>query len=329
MTTATFNETELAGRAEAAGATGDGALGRGLARALGFFSIGLGTAELVAPGAMGRLAGFDSRRPRTGLLRAFGLREIGSGIGILARPGAPMVGSRLVGDLIDAATLIAAMRGRRRRARALAALGVVAGVAAVDAYCTRRLRGAAGAAGAAGRTRPRRVEVREAITINRSPDEVYRFWRDFTNLPRFMSHLVSVDILDDGRSRWVARGPGGSRVEWEAQLIEDLPGRRIGWQPVGQGDVAPAGSVSFAPAPGGRGTELLVTLSYLAPGGRIGRAVARLFGEEPEQQIEDDLRALKQVMETGEVVHSDASIHRGPHPARPAVSPSLRDGGAR
>ena len=155
------------------------------------------------------------------------------------------------------------------------------------------------------------------MTINRSPEEIYHFWRDFQNLPRFMDHLESVDVLDERRSHWRAKAPAGKTVEWDAEIIEDRPNELIAWRSLENADVPNTGSVRFVPAPGGRGTEVHVELKYDPPGGAVGVAIAKLFGEEPNQQVATDLRRFKQVMETGEVVQSDASIHRGPHPARP------------
>jgi uncharacterized membrane protein len=121
----------------------------------------------------------------------------------------------------------------------------------------------------------------------------------------------------NGRSHWRAKGPAGTGVEWDADITVDRPGETLAWQSREGADVPNSGSVTFSRAPGGRGTEIRVELRYHPPAGRFGAAIAKLFGEEPSQQIEGDLRRLKQVLETGEVVHSDASIHRGMHPARP------------
>jgi uncharacterized membrane protein len=152
------------------------------------------------------------------------------------------------------------------------------------------------------------MNVTRAITVRREPKEVYAFWRDFENLPRFMYHLEFVENLGTGRSHWVAKAPGGRSVEWDAEIVEDRPNERISWRTVGtDDDIRHTGSVAFRDAPGHRGTEVHVRLSYDPPGGKVGAMVAKLFGEEPGQQIADDLRRFKQVMETGEVVRSEAS----------------------
>jgi uncharacterized membrane protein len=132
-----------------------------------------------------------------------------------------------------------------------------------------------------------------------------------------MAHLESVQVLDDRRSHWKAKAPAGTTVEWDAETIEDRPNELIAWRSLPDATVPNSGTVRFKDAPGDRGTEVLVQLSYQPPGGKVGALIAKLFGEEPKQQVKGDLRRFKQVMETGEIVHSDASIHRGPHPAYP------------
>jgi uncharacterized membrane protein len=157
----------------------------------------------------------------------------------------------------------------------------------------------------------------EAITINRPRTEVYAFWHNFENFPRFMAHLESVQMIGDLRSHWKARAPAGTTVEWDADTTEDRPNELIAWQALADADVPNRGQVRFRDAPGNRGTELIVELKYQPPGGKIAALIAKLFGEEPSQQVKSDLRRLKQVLEVGEIVHSDASIHKGMHPAQP------------
>jgi uncharacterized membrane protein len=143
------------------------------------------------------------------------------------------------------------------------------------------------------------VLVIRAITVNRAAAELFRQWRNLADLPRFMSHLVSVTETDK-TSRWVARGPAGSTVAWNAVMINEEPDRLIAWRSLPGSPVATAGSVRFQPAPGNRGTEVLVTLKYDPPGGKLGSWLAWLFGEEPGLQIRADLRRFKQSMEAGE-----------------------------
>jgi uncharacterized membrane protein len=143
------------------------------------------------------------------------------------------------------------------------------------------------------------VKVEQRMTVNRSPDAVYRFWRNFENLPRFMQHLESVSVLNDRRSRWVVKAPLGTTVTWEAEIINEKENELIGWRSVGGSDVDNAGSVRFKPVPGG-GTEVRVTLQYDPPGGLAGTVMARIMGDAPEQKIAEDLQRFKEVMEAGE-----------------------------
>lgn len=142
---------------------------------------------------------------------------------------------------------------------------------------------------------------RKAITIGREPAEIYAFWRDFANLPKFMQHLESVQVLDGRRSHWTAKAPLGTQAEWDAEITEDQEGRLISWRSLPGAAVHNAGTVRFQPAPGGRGTEVVVEMSYSPPMGAAGRVAARVAGEEPEQQVGDDLRHLKMMFEAGEI----------------------------
>ncbi len=150
----------------------------------------------------------------------------------------------------------------------------------------------------------RGIKMRRSVTINRSQADLYRFWHNFENLPRFMKHLKSVRVLDDRRSHWVVSAPAGRTVDWDAEIIADRVPELIGWRARG-GGIDHAGSVRFERAPGGRGTIVRVQLQYNPVGGRITASVAKLFGEEPDQQIHDDLRRFKQLMEVGEIVTTE------------------------
>jgi uncharacterized membrane protein len=154
------------------------------------------------------------------------------------------------------------------------------------------------------------IRVDEAITINRPREEVYAFWRDLENLAEFMEHVESVRVQGDGRkSHWVAKGPGGKRMEWDAEIINEIPGKLIGWRSLPGSDVANAGSVHFADAAGGRGTEVRVELQYNPPGGTLGAFAAKLFGGEPSDQIHNDLKRLKTRLEAG--VLPSAGLDKG------------------
>ena len=145
------------------------------------------------------------------------------------------------------------------------------------------------------------IHVDEAIVVNRGISELYAFWRDLENLPRFMPHLESVEQLTDTLSRWRARGPGGGTVEWNAEIINDLPNQLIAWRSLEGSDVVSAGSVNFDPATDDA-TRIRVRLQYSPPGGKIGGALARLIGRDAATEIREDLRRFKQLVETGEVL---------------------------
>jgi uncharacterized membrane protein len=166
-----------------------------------------------------------------------------------------------------------------------------------------RMLGVSTAAGGAIKSAKGAVKVEKTVTVDRPAEEIYRFWRNFENLPRIMDHLKAVRTIDDRRSHWVAKGPAGMEAEWDAEITEDMDGRRIAWHSLEGSEVDTWGYVSFEPAPDGRGTEVRVSLAYQPPGGKVGAALAKLFGEEPGQQIEDDLRKFKRMLETGEIAH--------------------------
>jgi uncharacterized membrane protein len=303
------------GRRSVAGA--DGAQGERLARALGWFSIGLGLAEVLAPQSVARLTGIENDESNRRLLRGMGLREITSGLGILSqRKTAGWVWSRVAGDALDLALLGSALRSENaQKGRVVAATAAVLGVTALDVYCGTQLGETTD--GETGEASSNTIEIKTALTVGRSPEEVYRFWRDFDNLPRFMNHLEAVRITGERTSHWKAKAPVGMTVEWDAEIIEDRPNELIVWQSLERADVENSGSVRFAPAPGDRGTEIILEMRFHPPGGVVGAKLAKIFDEVPKTQMHNDLRRFKQVLETGEVVHSDDSIEPGPNPARP------------
>jgi uncharacterized membrane protein len=291
-----------------------------LATFLGWFSVGLGLAEALAPRSVARLIGVHEEDNET-LLRALGARELASGIAILTmeRPTTAVM-SRVAGDMMDLALLGTAMTASGTdKGRLCGAMAAVAGVAALDVMCSQQLVGAP-------RLHSRvldesgRLHIRKSISINRAPEDVYSYWRDFSNLPRFMYHLESVQVQNDRRSHWVAKAPAGRKVEWDAEITEDSP-NRIAWRSLPGASVENSGSVSFERGPAGRGTVVRIEVEYQPPAGVAGILVAKMFGQEPEQQIAEDLRRFKQVMETGEVVQSDANLTTRPSPARPVDNP--------
>lgn len=145
------------------------------------------------------------------------------------------------------------------------------------------------------------IDVRRAFTIQRPAAELYQFWRNFENLPQFMDHLESVSVTGNTRSRWVAKAPAGASVEWDAEITEDRPNELIAWRSLPGADVENHGEVRFEELPHDRGTVVRVSMVYNPPAGVLGAAVARLFGEEPNQQVYDDLRRFKNLMEAGEI----------------------------
>jgi len=254
------------------------------------------------------------------------VREVASGIGLLSQPRTPgWMWSRVAGDVMDLALLGSALNASAtNRNRTVAATAAVLGVTALDVLYGQQLKrqqsedpmGDESGTTAKGANR----EVTRSITISRPPEDVYRFWRRLDNLPQFMRHLESVEVIDQQRSHWRAKGPADKTVEWDAIITQDQPNELIAWQAEGDADVYNEGTVRFRPAPGGRGTEVTVDLRYDPPGGVAGVAVAKLLHREPGQQVYDDLRRLKQVLEVGEVVKSDATAYAGtPHPAQPDV----------
>jgi uncharacterized membrane protein len=268
-----------------------------IAKALGWFSIGIGLAQLLAPRRVSRAIGVEQR---PGLMRTLGVRELASGVGILSqRRQDNWLWTRVAGDAIDLALLgIAARTPGTARRRVALATGAVAGVAVLDLLAgieqSRRRREAQGMADDT-------VHVEKSLVINRSPQECYRFWHDFENFPRFMRHLESVRLIGDNRMRWKAKGPAGTHVEWDAQLDADEPGKYLAWRSLDGSEIDNAGTVRFEAAPGERGTIVRVVMAYRPPLGKAGVMVAKVFGEEPSQQIDEDLRRFKWLIETGEV----------------------------
>jgi uncharacterized membrane protein len=163
------------------------------------------------------------------------------------------------------------------------------------------------------------VKITRALTINRSPEDLFKFWRNFENLPRFMAHVISVRS-EGKRSHWVVRGPLGKQVEWEAETINEEPNRLIAWRSLAGSEVATAGSVHFTPAPGGRGTEVRVEMKYEPPAGKVGALIAKLFGEDPARRVQEDLRLLKELMETS-AIHTTQG-----QPSAAGTDPARRSG---
>ncbi len=151
----------------------------------------------------------------------------------------------------------------------------------------------------------RDVHIETSIAIDKSPDELYTFWRDFSNLPLFMRNLESVTELNSTQSHWVAKGPAGTHIEWDAEIYNEKENELIAWRSLENADVVNAGSVRFQVGPSGHGTFVRVTMNYNPPAGKVGAGLTQLLGAQPEQLIKEDLRRLKQIMEAGEIATVD------------------------
>ncbi|HET9690425.1 MAG TPA: SRPBCC family protein [Acidimicrobiales bacterium] len=290
-------------------------------RSLGAVSAALGLPAVLAPDRVAKAIGLQGGTA-TALLRAVGAAELAAASGLLTAPRPWQLWARVAGHTLDLGLLGVALTGRgsHDRGRLAAVTGAIAAITATDIV-------AALAASGDGKV----VEARSATTINKPAAEVYAAWRRFDDFPRFMAHMEEVAVTGaDGRtSHWRAAGPAGTSVEWDATITDDRPGERIAWRSDDGAAVPNSGEVRFGPAPGGRGTEVHVTLRHELPGGEVGRAVARCFGEDPRQQLDDDLRRFKQIVETGEVVVSDGAPwgKRARHefPQRPAQPMAATD----
>ncbi|MFE1861595.1 SRPBCC family protein [Streptomyces anandii] len=294
-----------------------------LVRGLGLASALLGVPQVAGPGVFVRQLGLtDGPRQRMAAV-AVGVRELTAAAGLLGRPHPAWLWSRVGGDLVDLALLATALYRHDGRgvARTAAATAGTAAVTAADVYA------------AVTRTRWRTpVELTATTTVAKPPDEAYELWSGLERLPEFMAHLEEVRITGPRTSHWTASAPFGRTVEWDAETTRDVPGQLIAWRSAQGADVGNSGEVRFHPAPGGHGTEVQVSLRYSLPAGPLGKAVARHFGEEPHQQLDDDLRRFKQIAEAGEVIRSEgapggkrARAEFPQHPAQPLTEDELRE----
>ena len=298
--------------------------GTSLARGLGLFSLGLGAYQLLAPRRFSELIGVHPEDDRVAATRLVGMREIGAAGGLLASPK-PVTWPwlRVGGDLMDAGLLARAMISRdARRDRVALALVAVAGIAAVDLLAGMVLASESAPEGTATTTPEGTRRVRRAVTVQASRQQAYDAWRDLEQLPRFMQHVEEIRVIDQRRSHWRAKGPAGIPVEWDAEITDDNPGETLAWRSVN--GVGNWGRVRFVDAPGDRGTEVHVEMEYAPPLGAIGAMAARVLGEEPAKQAADDLRRFKQIIETGRVPWSDATVgdrKLRQRPAQPTEQP--------
>ena len=297
-------------------------------RGLGWMSLGLGVAQLAAPDTVRRISGVDDSPTSRAVVPLVGARELVHAAGLLtSRRKGVWAWTRVAGDAMDLTSLGMAIahRGGRRRRRLVGVTGVVVGITVVDlltAMQAPRAKEIGSVPPARGSRKGGSMDLRATTTIRKPAPEVFAFWRDVENLPTFMAHLEEVRATGDRTSHWSAGAPFGKNAGWDAEIIDEVPGEKIAWRSTGKADVPNAGTVRFVRAPDGVSTEVHVVLVYDIPGGAVGKAVARYFGEEPHQQLDDDLRRLKQVLETGEVVRSDGAPWgkraRKEFPQRPA-----------
>src|ERR1700761_7695330 len=271
-----------------------------LMRGLGWLSLSLSIPPLLMPEEFGKALGVGDAPRHRAPAAVVGIQELAAAAGLLGQESPAWLWYRTGGDLIHLGMLGRALKNQDGRGleRTAAALAAVLGITVVDVY--------------AAVTRSRRkveLDTSATTTVGLPAQEVYELWRR--------------------RSCWPAGASSDRAAERDVEITEDVPGQRIAWRE-GSAGTRNEGSVQFVPAPGGRGTEVHVKLRYEMPGGKLGEAVARYFGADPRQQLDDDLRRFKQVAETGEVMRSEGAPggkrarHEFPqHPARPLTSDEL------
>jgi uncharacterized membrane protein len=272
------------------------------ARVLGWLSIGLGLVEVVVPKRFGRYVGL---KHRPGLLRLYGLREIGSGAAILARRDPTLgVWSRVAGGTLDLAALGAELvDGNPKKGRVAVAAGAAAAIGAVDVVTAQKLTGAAKQDD--GASPPGVKEAKRVVTVGKTPDELYRLWRDPQTPSRVTGDAVEVAVRDEKHAHWTLHGPLGRTFEWDTELVEERPGELLRWRSLPDAAVPSEGTLTFRPAPRNLGTEVVLEVRYSSPDGLLGAVSSVLPGFVPEAAIGTALRRFKSLAETGRVVTSD------------------------
>ena len=303
---------------------------------LGWFSIGLGLAEIFAPRQVAKLVGIEDEEEYVGTLRQFGVREIAAGLGILTRPKPTYwLWSRVGGDAIDLTWLTRRLRDEDEgndKTKLLAAITAVLGVTALDIIQGARLTseklpstGHDEGSFQLGQGEDGTVRLEAQTTVGATPQECYEFWKNLENLPKVVGHLESVRSFGEGRSHWKAKAPAGLSVEWDAEVVDDRENEYIAWHALEHEQVDNLGSVTFVPAPGDRGTEVHLEMEYHPRGGALGAKIANMFKKLPQSELMMDLRRFKQLIELGEIVQSDATAARKmPHPAQPPADDELK-----
>ncbi|MBV8772457.1 MAG: cyclase/dehydrase [Deltaproteobacteria bacterium] len=272
-----------------------------IARGLGYFSIGLGLAEVAATDKVAKSIGITDN-PR-GVMRVMGIREIANGVGILAAPREPRwMWSRVAGDAIDLTLLsLALMSPRTSRTRLAGALGAVAAVTALDALCARLLsRQPYQTVGRKWLTAGRGLRIQKSISINSSAVELYRFCREPSNLARISNVVESVTSDGDRQLRWRVKGPGESPIEWRMRIIDDRPNELIWWRSSDSAPIEVSGSIRFSSRPDNRGTIVRVEILRRPLSAGMGTSL-QILGSRTEFQVSEALRRLKALIETGEI----------------------------
>lgn len=304
-----------------------------LARSLGYMALGLGATQLFACRRTARLLGLRPTPSTLWLLRALGARELLTGFGLLGRRPGPWLTTRLVGDALDLGLLFKGLAAKRRtsllgrmmgnsgKARMRTALAGVAGISALDMVALARC-----VLGSGKASLEEHPTVRASITVDKTPSDVYAFWRNVENFPHFVSRLESVTSPDRIRSRWRLRLANKSTLDWESTIVEDTPDQRIVWklQSATTKLFVDTVEVLFELAPGGRATEVHVTL-HATQAARPAVA-SRWLRKLPQSLLFNQLHRFKQLIELGEITQSDSSIHMEPYPARPTPQAETSNG---
>lgn len=264
-----------------------------LSEILGWAGVGIGLIELLMPRRVAVITGLPSH---SSLLRLMGTREMITSAGLLLQPHrSGWRWSRVAGDLLDLSVL--AWAGQRQPQRRLTVLtALVAGMTALDVLAASDSRSPRRV-----RTSPGLVRIHKSLHIQRPPEVCYQFWRNFENFPQFMQHVEAVQAVDATRTHWRVKAPLGQHVDWTAELFSDIPSQQLAWRTLEGSAIEHTGVVRFLPSPNDKSTRLDIEMSYHAPFGKAGVVLAKIFGEEPSQQMDDDLRRFKQLIETGEI----------------------------
>jgi uncharacterized membrane protein len=266
--------------------------GNGAAKFLGWFSIGLGIAEVAFPKRLARAIGTPVKPMTT---RLMGLREIGVGVGILAaRSPGPWIKARVAGDAVDLALLSNAYGSKSAdRVRLAGTTAAVAAISAADIIYARKLNGS--------EFSQRQIRIESSVAVNRSPEECYRFWRQVENFPRFMKNLKEVHPTGERTSRWQLKAGDLKTLEWNAEITRDTPNETIEWQSLKDADLENSGSVRFQARPSGKGTYVRVAMEYAPPLSDIAAIAPRILEKITVHSLHEDLRRFKSLMECGEI----------------------------